>query len=155
MSLSFGGDSEVTLESTVVRLVTLLLKVTIHLSWIFLWAVSFYSLSMPFMFVSSSQVWSVCLRRSFWSPRYPDIWLNNTTTAPPMVTTHMSSTNAQRNTLSTEDLPAHPAPAPPDLTTHTFNITISSSIISTMTTSMGSCRGNTSADAASNVCKGT
>lgn len=104
--------------------------------------------------VSSSQGWSVCLRRSIWLLRYPNIWLNYTTTAPLTVTTHMWSTNAQQNTLSTEDLAAHLAPVLPDLTTRIFTIIISSSII-TMTTSMESCRGNTSADAASNVCKGT
>lgn len=95
--------------------------------------------------VSSSQVWSVCLRRSIWLPLCPNIWLNSTTTAHVTVTTHMWSTNAQQNTLSTDDTVTQ-------LSTHTLNII---SIIITMTTSMESCRGNTSADAASNVCKGT
>lgn len=108
----------------------------------------FYSLSMV-LCAFSSQVWSVCLRRSTWSPLYPNIWPHSTTTVHPAVTTHMWSTSAQQNMLSTEDLATHLAPVHPDPT-----IVISRSII-TMTTSMENYKGNTSADTASNVCKGT
>lgn len=100
-----------------------------------------------------SQGWSVCLRRSIWSSLYPNIWPDNTTTVPPMVITRMYCTSAQQSTLSTEDPEAPLTSVLLDLATLTFMIIINSSSI--MTTSMESCRGNTSVDAASNVCKGT
>lgn len=70
-----------------------------------------------------------------------------------MVITRMYCTSAQQSTLSTEDPEAPLTSVLLDLATLTFMIIINSSSI--MTTSMESCRGNTSVDAASNVCKGT
>lgn len=97
--------------------------------------------------------------------RSHNIWLRSTTTALLMATTRTSSTNARQSTLSTED---HLVLVLLDLSIRTFSntaiinscTTSSSSSTScccsiTMTTSMQSYRGNTSADAASNVCKGT
>lgn len=100
------------------------------------------------------QVWSVCLRRNIWLHRSHNIWLRSTTTALLMATTRTWSTNARQSTLSTED---HLVLVLLDLSICTFSNTaiINSCSSITMTTSMQSYRGNTSADAASNVCKGT
>ncbi len=100
-------------------------------------------------FVLCSQAWSGSPARNFSSLRYRSIWLYNTTTAPPLDITHMSSTSDQ---LSAECMLIRlTGPAALNQTTPTRTTTVI--ITTTTTTSTESSRDNTSADAASNVCK--
>lgn len=99
----------------------------------------------------SRQVWSVFPMRSIWSLRYLNTWPAGTTTAAPMVITRMWSTSAQQSTSFMDDSATQPVP---------LHLRIPTSPISigprdTTTTNTESCSGNTSAGAASNVCKGT
>lgn len=96
--------------------------------------------------VFSRQAWSGSLTRSIWSLRYLNIWPTGTTTAPPMVITRMWSTNAPQSTLFTENRAAMRTPTAPIISTKRRHTT---------TTNTENCSSNTSAGAASNVCKGT